>query len=194
LDANFRVRGEQSRESIFFWEIKMESHLNGGDEGCEWDEDRVVVTAIAYLQAEGWNLIYQTRELIRGAVGGVDAILMQTNPVRFCFLDGKGKCKTKEKRSMAANNLLGTVLKRIKVAGRGYLTNETARLFQPPSRYNAYKELLHEHAILDKCQYILAVPQEFQRTLADSLEVALRRMLHIRVLIVGDNVVELGDP
>jgi len=35
-------------------------------------------------------LIYKTRPIAEGAIGGVDAILMKQDPWQFAFIDAKG--------------------------------------------------------------------------------------------------------
>lgn len=160
-------------------------------EGCRWNEDRIVDAAVAHLQKEEWILIYRTNAIGDGAIGASDAILMKSNPPRFCFVEGKGECVSKERRSLAATNMLGALLKRIKVALPGYLSNEAKHLFQPASQSEHYRALLQTHAVLANCQYVIAIPPEFRLTIASALEPALRAMLHIRVIVIADEVAEL---
>ena len=51
--------------------------------------------------------------------------------------------------------------------------------------------MLRQYAVLANCQYVIAVPQEFRLTLAASLEPGLRKLLNIRVVLVGSSIVEL---
>ncbi len=155
------------------------------------NEDEVLNRAVASYTAQGWVLIYKTRPIADGAIGGVDAILMKQNPWRFTFIDAKGSAETKEKRSGGFTNCLGALLKRIRLE-HGYTSNEAVDRFVPSGDFTAedYRERLVEHGTHKNSEYVLALTPDMRQTVITALDPALAALLHISVVLVSDTSVD----
>jgi len=154
-------------------------------------EDEVVRRSIAWFTEQGWNLIYQTRAVADGAIGGVDAILMKAEPWKFVFIDGKGAAETKERRSGGFTNCLGAIIKRIRFV-QGYLSNEAANRFIPNEQFLAddYRQRLTEFGVHRNSEYVLALTPDMRETVRTALDPALAALLHIRILLVNETGIE----
>jgi hypothetical protein len=154
-------------------------------------EDKVLDQAIAHFTADGWVLIYRTRPIAEGAIGGVDAILLKHNPWRFTFIDAKGYAETKERRAGGFTNCLGALLKRIRFE-HGYSSNEAVDRFIPTGEFTAedYRNRLVEHGKHKNSEYVLAMTPDIRQTVMTALDPSLAALLHISVLLVSDNCVE----
>ena len=148
------------------------------------NEDQVLQAAIQWFTAGGSRLIYQTRPLSEGAIGGADAILISEHTNRYTFIDAKGKYAKSPARSNAFSNSLGTILKRIRFE-RGYSGLEDARRFTSPEA-RAAMNADARHRVSD---YVLALTPDFEETVRTALDPALASLLHIRVLLVAPEVI-----
>lgn len=154
-------------------------------------EDEVLNRAVAAYTADGWQLIYKTRPIAEGAIGGVDAILMKQNPWRFVFIDAKGCAEKKEKRSSGFTICLGALLKRIRFE-HGYTSNEAVDRFVAAGEFSAedYRERLVEHGKHKSSEYVLAVTPDMRQTVTTGFDPTLAALLHITILLVSENGVE----
>ena len=150
------------------------------------NEDQVVDAAIGWLGQQGWQVCYRTRPVAAGAIGGVDAILIQERPHHFAFVEGKGEAATPVQRSAGFTQALGSLLKRIRFE-RGYLGIEATERLQPtPGQSVAQlRALLQESAVHRRSEYFLALPHSYRQTVEVCLDPALAALLHMRVLLVA---------
>jgi hypothetical protein len=154
-------------------------------------EDEVVGRAIDWFTGQGWKLIYQTRPIADGAIGGVDAILMKVEPWKFVFIDGKGAAETKERRSGGFTNCLGALIKRIRFE-QGYLSNEAVNRFIPDDQFAAedYRQRLTQFGVHKNSEYVLALTPDMRETVRTGLDPALAALLHVHVLLVSESAIE----
>ena len=115
-------------------------------------DDLVLARAIAWFIQEGAHVLYKTRTIADGAIGGVDAILFDSDSDRFTFIDAKGKATSPAKRSNAFTNCLGALMKRIRFE-TGYAGVESADLFSSPGD----KKRVAKHARHRNSDYIIAL-------------------------------------
>lgn len=154
-------------------------------------EDDVLKRCIEWFEqrGEGWAPIYQTQELAKSAVGGVDAILFSETKRRFVFVEAKGESGRKAARSTAFTSALGALIKRIKI-NSGYQGMETADRYKTKEwRKRVQTDARHECS-----EYVLALTPDYYETVRQCVDLALAEMLHIRILIFYPaEVREFGD-
>jgi hypothetical protein len=154
-------------------------------------EDDVLRRAVAWFVDRGWMLIYQTRPVAEGALGGVDAVLMRVSPWRFVFIDAKGAGKNKVRRSSGFTNCLGALIKRIRFE-QGYLSNEALDKYIPSSEFTAedYRQRLSQFGVHKNSEYVLTLTPDMRETVRTALDPTLASLLHIRALLVAEDSIE----
>lgn len=147
-------------------------------------EDVVLQNVINWFASLNSTLLYQTRPVAEGAIGGVDAILFCPHTNRFIFIDAKGAATKPVSRAASFSNSLGNLIKRIRFEN-GYTGNEAAERFIPlESRNRIATEARHRVS-----DYILALTPDYEQTVRMTLDPALASLLHIRVLFVETDLV-----
>ncbi|MFZ4778646.1 MAG: hypothetical protein ACOYM3_25035 [Terrimicrobiaceae bacterium] len=150
------------------------------------NEDLVLDRAIEWFLQKGTNLLYRTRPIAGGAIGGVDAILVSPITRRYTFIDAKGGAASPVKRSNAFTNCLGALIKRIRFES-GYSGMEDAGLFtSPKARKDVADSARHRNS-----NYVLALTPDYEQTVRSALDPSLASLLHIEVLFVfPDSIAE----
>lgn len=149
------------------------------------NEDEVLESTIQWFAASGSTLLYQTRPLAEGAIGGVDAIVHSSEYDRYSLIDAKGAAATPQARSTNFSNGLGSLIKRIRFE-TGYSGMEAADRFNPPDeRARVATEARH-----CRTDYVLALTSDYENTVRGGIDPALASLLHIRVLIVQPTIIQ----
>jgi len=153
-------------------------------------EDGVLEKSIQFFKNQGWVLIYQTRSLSEGAIGGVDAILLLRDPLRLIFVDAKGETSNSVKRSTDFTNALGALVKRIRFE-RGYSTVEDIKRYLSIEGLKPVqvRDLVKKHGVHRNSEYVLAVDPSMKETIKSALDPSLAGLLHIRILLVDEESV-----
>lgn len=152
------------------------------------NEDEVLEAALSWLAQQGWQLAYCTRPIAEGAIGGVDAILIEAGPPRrFCFIDAKGQAPNPVRRATSFTNCIGALLKRIRIE-TGYVGNEAADRFLPVGDLSAaeVRALIAQEGVFRRSEYVLAVTSDFRNTATTVLDSSVSSLLHIKILEVSD--------
>jgi hypothetical protein len=154
-------------------------------------EDEILQRAIAFYQEQNWTLLYQTRSLAEGAIGGVDAILFKRKPISFVFIDAKGRVENNVRRSTDFTNVLGALIKRIRLE-KGYSSVEAVDRFIPFDDLNSreVRDFVKKHGVHRNSEYILALDPLMRETIKSALDSTLAGLLRIRVLFVSNESVE----
>jgi hypothetical protein len=150
-------------------------------------EDAVLNNTIKWFIERGWEIVYQTRSLKDGAIGGVDAILYSDEFERFVFIDAKGTAATKEKKSVSFTNALGALIKRVRFSG-GYSGVEDAKRFTD----SKWRKRVSDEASHRRSNYVLALTSDYEQTVRSALDPTLAELLNIHAFIVTpEGVTEL---
>lgn len=155
------------------------------------NEDEILERSITYYSHQGLTLLYRTRPIADGAIGGVDAILHKPEPLKFVFIDAKGGGVDSIRRSTDFNNVVGAMVKRIRFE-KGYSGVEDTKRFNPLGNKTPkeVREMIKNHAVYRHSEYVLALAPEMKETIRFGLDPTLMSLLKIHILIVHPDTFE----
>jgi hypothetical protein len=158
-------------------------------------EKEVVEFAVDYFTKLGWQVLFRTtaREALGvgdregGEQGGADVILFHPVELKYLFVEVKGDTATPAKASSSFNNVLGAILKRIRVK-KGYISNEPLAAFVGDTKRQreATREKIASEARLDKTAYAIVLTAMYRNRIQECLDPEVLRMLHMKVYVVAE--------
>lgn len=141
-------------------------------------EAEVLKKIITYFEGKGFRVAYQTAE--RNHQGGVDAFLVSNSQLqRFVFIEAKGSYEEDSRRSSEFNNVLGAILKRMKIVDR-YESNENNQGFIQEGD----RDLIENRAKMENSIYVLALTDQMENRVKQFIDPQLAKNLNLEVYIV----------
>lgn len=150
-------------------------------------EAEILEMAIDHYVQLGYMVLYRTTDHVDGERPGADAILWHEKKNIYVFVEAKSSNGSAVGRSVRFSNVMGTLLKRIKVTGGYTCPSEALSGFHghTDAARKAIRHQVRRHATLARSRYVIALDAAYRRV-ADSIDRELLDMLHTEFLFPLD--------